>query len=151
MNTTSISSQNTLAQVWAAQQAGAAAAISLDSADDDAFETGAASSSTNVSGTGLTGSTTGTLDSQTLQALLGLAQTDPSDDTSQDSASQGQTQSQTQATTTHHHHHHHGGMTPDMASNSSSATTTSTDSASDTSDDSQPANNDASDDLLSMS
>jgi hypothetical protein len=138
MNTTPISTPNTLntlSQTWATQQASAAAAVEADS-DDDAFGVSASGASGTPS-TGLTGSATGTLDSQTMQALLDLVQTDPSD--------QGTSQGQTQATGAHHHHHH-GGMKPPADPTSDSSTASGNADAS-SADGSQPLNNDASDDL----
>src|ERR1700748_3798428 len=72
-------------QLFAAQQALAASATSLDTTPDDSVDdltdltTDAASSSAN----NLTGSTTASLDSQTLQALMGLTQQDPTSTESQ--------------------------------------------------------------------
>jgi len=146
MNLTSISNQAALSRMMAAQQVSAPP----DDSEDDAFEGAVSGTASGTSGNSLTGSATGTLDNQTLQALLSLTQTDPSDE--EDAASQtsaGQTQtanaqtSQTQGPQVHHHRHHHGGG---MSSTSSSAT----DSTTDDSGTGIPApadNGDASDDL----
>ena len=101
MNISSISNQNTLSQMLAAQQASSVAGISSDDTGEDAFETAPSGSASGASGNALTGSATGTLESQTLQALLNLTQTDPSDD------SNAQTQG---AKGIIRHHHHGGGM-----------------------------------------
>ncbi len=86
-------------------------------------------STTDASGANsLTGSTTASLDSQTLQALLGLTQQDPAN--SSDPAQSGATGQTGQTQGMHHHHHdHHGGggmqaqsTDPSASSSSSSAT-----------------------------
>jgi hypothetical protein len=87
--------QTALSQIYGAQQAQAAAAVSVDSP-----------SATPASANNLTGSTVASLDSQTLQALLGLTQEDPADPSAQPGTA-SQTPGQTQGA--HRHHHHHGG------------------------------------------
>jgi hypothetical protein len=133
MNMASISGQAALSQMMAASQAGAASAISSDtSEEDDAFETAVSGTSPGAAGTGLAGSTTGTLDNQTLLALLGLTQTDPSDGSP----------SQIQGTKAPHHHRHHGGgmSPPTDPSNTTDASNSATATG-------QPDNDDASDNL----
>jgi hypothetical protein len=112
MTISSIAAQTSLSALYAASQTSAAsqAGAMAIPGDDDADELAAA-------GSGMTGSTTASLDSQTLQALLGLTQeSDPA---------QG-AQGQPGASGVHHHHHHHGGgqaQQPPTASTSATATT----------------------------
>ena len=136
MNTASVSNQAALSQMLAAQQASASAAISSDTSDDDAFEGAVSGASPGAACTGLTGSTTGTLDSQTLQALLGLTQTDPPNGGTSQTQAQG-----TQAPPHHHHRHHGGGMSPSTGSPGSASTPNSASA------DGQPDNGDASENL----
>src|SRR5271168_4586855 len=110
MSTSSITTQNSLSALYAASQTSAAssASVSLQTQDVSDDSTIAAAADGN-----LTGSTTASLNSQTMQALLSLTQgSDPSQGT------QG----------AHHHHHHGGGQPPQQsdASTASSASTTST-------------------------
>ena len=82
------------------------------------------------------GSTTGTLDNQTLQALLGLTQTDPSN------GGTSQTQAQGTQTPPHHHHRHHGGgMSPPTGSPGNASTPNGASAGG------QPDNSDASENL----
>lgn len=103
-------SQAALSQLYAAQQAQAASAVSVDAPVEDGSDT-----STSVP-SALTGSTTASLDSQTLQTLLGL-QEDPSGQaqTAQAGPAQG--------ARPHHHHHHGGGGMPPASSTPSNPLT----------------------------
>ena len=113
--------------MMAAQQTSAVASASTD--DDEAFEGAVSGTQSSVSGNNLTGGTTGTLNNQTLQALLNLTQTDPAD------------AQQTQGTQPRHHRHHGGGMHPPANVSNDSSTDPATNAAGSTD------NNDASDDL----
>jgi hypothetical protein len=122
-------SQTALSQLYAAQQAQAASAVSVDVPVEDGTDTSAPSTANN-----LTGSTTASLDSQTLQALLGQ-QEDPADP-SQSAQSSGQSSSQSsgqaQGAKPHHHHHHGGGgMPPASASSTGTSSNPLTATASD--------------------
>ena len=121
MTTSSVggTAQSYLSQLYSAQQAQAASAVSVDiPAADSAF---APAPTTDASGSNsLTGASSSNLDSQTLQALLDLTQQDPTAP-SQQSGQAGQTSG------AHHHgHHHHGGGDPTQASSASTTTTAST-------------------------
>lgn len=106
-------SQAALSQLYAAQQAQAASAVSVDAPVEDGSDTSTSVPSTNNA---LTGSTTASLDSQTLQTLLGL-QEDPSGQaqTAQAGPAQG--------ARPHHHHHHGGGGMPPASSTPSNPLT----------------------------
>lgn len=92
MSITAIGGPGYASQLYAPQQAQAASAAgAIDPMTDDD------PASPDDAATSLTGSTTASLNSQTLQALLDLTQQDP---TAQ-SAGTGQVQ--------HHRHHHHQG------------------------------------------
>lgn len=124
MNMASISNQMALSRMQAAQQAAAVTPAAPDDSQDDAFESAASGAASGAGGNSLTGSATGTLDNQTLQALLSLTQTDPGDD---DAASQTMAQgTQTPGTQAQavpgHHHHRHGGGTPNSSSSTSAPT-----------------------------
>jgi hypothetical protein len=111
--------QSYLSQLYSAQQAQAASAVSVDvPAADSAFMP---ASTVGASGSNsLTGTSSSNLDSQTLQALLDLTQQDPAAPSQQS----GQT---SQASGAHHHgRHHHGGgeATAPTPASSTSATTT---------------------------
>jgi hypothetical protein len=109
-------SQNALSQLLAAQQGQAASAVSADATLEDG--TDASTSTTATPANNLTGSTTASLDSQTLQALLGL-QEDPSDPSAATPSSQPS--GQTQGAKPHHHHHHGGGGMPPASTSTSSS------------------------------
>lgn len=88
--------------------------------DPSASGTGRATASDNAAASNsLTGTGTASLDSQTLGALLGLTQQDPTDPSQQG----GQA---TQVQGAHHHHHHHGGGGTQAPSSASASMTTST-------------------------
>jgi len=101
-------SQTALSQLYAAQQAQAASAVSVDAPVEDGTDV-----STTPAANNLTGSATAGLDSQTLQTLLGL-QEDPSDP--------AQSSGQAQGARPHHHHHHGGGGAAPVSSNPLTAT-----------------------------
>jgi hypothetical protein len=118
MSIGSIGGAASLNPLYAASQAQACQAMPVDGT------TGAAASGSNA----LTGSTTASLDSQTLQALLGLTQQDTSSSNQDQGGTASQTD-QTQGATPHHHHHHHHGdggaqSSTDSSSSSSSSPAT---------------------------
>jgi hypothetical protein len=80
MSISSVSHQSAAAQAQILQQASATLAASSDEFDVDGAGTSPAASVTGASaGNSLTGSTSGSLSSSTLGALLGLTQTDNAD------------------------------------------------------------------------
>jgi hypothetical protein len=137
MSIGSIGGTSSLNQLWAAQAAQTASAVSPDGLTQGTSDT---TSATGTCGTNaLTGSTTASLDSQTLQALMDLTQQDPTQQNSGPDPSQagstGQA-GQTQGASHHHHHHHRGGgmqasTDPSSDPSSSSSTTTGTSATTD--------------------
>jgi hypothetical protein len=130
MSMGSIGGSCSLSQLYAAQQAQAASAVSVVAPATGASDS---TSGTDASGSNsLTGNTTASLDSQTLQALMNLTQQDPATGGSPaDASSNGQT-GQTQGLHHHHRHHHGGGMGQSAGSSSSlSSSTSGTTSATD--------------------
>ena len=108
MTVAAVGGASSLSQLYNAQQAQALSAVTVDSPAASTPD-GSTTTSNTDSSNSLTGLTTSNLDSQTLQALLDLTQTDPSNPSS-DPSQAGQTTGQTgQAQGAHHHHHHHGG------------------------------------------
>jgi hypothetical protein len=116
--------QSYLSQLYSTQQTQAASAVSVDAAAANSVFSSASTLDASA-GNSLSGTSSSTLDSQTLQALLDLTQQDP---TGTDPSQQG---GQTgQATGAHHHHHHHGSGAASSTQTPSSPATTTTGAAS---------------------
>jgi len=105
MSIGSIGTTASLSQLYAVGQPQACPAMSVNVLAQSTPDT----STTGVScSNALTGSTTASLDSQTLQGLMGLTQQDPSG--SSDPGQAGATSQSGQTSQgVHHQHHHHGG------------------------------------------
>jgi hypothetical protein len=134
MSIGSIGGTSSLNQAYLSQQALSVLAASFDPQTTAAgASTTTAGGSTDASSNALTGVSTPTLDSQTLQALMDLTQQDPaaSDPSSADGSGQASQASQgSQAQGAHHHHRHHGGGMEQAQASDPSPSQTATDTAS---------------------